>query len=249
MSSVNRSQLIDGLRAIAVLAMIVYHFAWDLGFFNIVDPFIVNSGLWKTFAVSIGSSFLFLSGISFWLSSYSGINFKKFFKRFLILISAALLVSLGTYQADPNTFVFFGILHLLSACTLLGLLIYKMPSILIILIGLSIIVFEPYLISDFYEPKYLAWTGLFSGSTGSVDFYGFIPWSSAYIFGLGFSKIIFKIKGEGIWITNFLFLNTTKNLMFIKTFFWMGRNSLLIYLIHQPILMGIIYTYMKIFML
>ena len=70
MSSFNRSQLIDGLRAIAVLAMIVYHFAWDLGFFNIVDPFIVNSGWWKIFAISIGSSFLFLSGISFWLSAY-----------------------------------------------------------------------------------------------------------------------------------------------------------------------------------
>ena len=195
MSSINRSKLIDGLRVIAVLAMIVYHFAWDLGFFNIVDPVLVNSGWWKTFAVSIGSSFLFLSGISFWLSAYGGINFRKFTKRFLILVSAALIVSLGTYQADSDTFVFFGILHLLSACTLLGLLIYKMPSALIILIGLSIIIFEPYLISDFYEPKYLAWTGLFSGSTGSVDFYGFIPWSSAYIFGIGLSKIIFKIDG------------------------------------------------------
>ena len=81
MSSINRSQLVDGLRAIAVLAMIVYHFAWDLGFFNIVDPIIVNSGWWKIFAVSIGSSFLFLSGISFWLSSCDGIDYRKFFKR------------------------------------------------------------------------------------------------------------------------------------------------------------------------
>ena len=249
MSSINRSQLIDGLRAIAVFAMIVYHFAWDLGFFNLVDPLVVNSGWWKTFAVSIGSSFLFLSGISFYLSSYRGLNFRKFFKRFLTLISAALIVSLGTYQADANTFVFFGILHLLSACTLLGLLIYQLPSVLIILIGLFIIVFEPYLISDFYEPKYLAWTGLYAGSTGSVDFYGFIPWSSSYIFGLGFSKVIFKIKGNGIWTNNFLFSDKRENSVFIKAFFWMGRNSLLIYLIHQPILIAIIYTYMKFFML
>ena len=91
-----------------------------------------------------------------------------------------------------------------------------MPSALIILIGLSIIIFEPYLISDFYEPKYLAWTGLFSGSTGSVDFYGFIPWSSAYIFGIGLSKIIFKINGKGIWTNNFLFSNTRKNSVLIK---------------------------------
>ena len=247
MSSINRSRLVDGLRAIAVLAMIVYHFAWDLGFFNIVDPIIVNSGWWKIFAVSIGSSFLFLSGISFWLSSCDGIDYRKFFKRFFILFAAALLVSLGTYQADPNTFVFFGILHLLLACTLLGILIYKIPSLLIILIGFSIIFLEPYLISDFYEPKYLAWTGLYSGSTGSVDFYGFIPWSSAYIFGLGFSKIIFRIQGKVKWINNFLFLNSRRNSIINKTFFWMGRNSLLIYLVHQPILIGIIYAYINIF--
>ena len=133
MSSDNRNQFIDALRAFAVLAMIVYHFAWDLGLFNVVDPVIVNSGRWKLFAVSIGSSFLFLSGISFWLASRNGINFKKFTFRLLFLIAAALIVSFGTYVADSQTFVFFGILHLLSACTLLGLLIYKLPIILILI--------------------------------------------------------------------------------------------------------------------
>ena len=86
MSSDNRNQFIDALRAFAVLAMIVYHFAWDLGLFNVVDPITVNSGRWKLFAVSIGSSFLFLSGISFWLASRNGINFKKFTFRLLFLI-------------------------------------------------------------------------------------------------------------------------------------------------------------------
>ena len=99
-----------------------------------------------------------------------------------------------------------------------------MPSALIILIGLSIIIFEPYLISDFYEPKYLAWTGLFSGSTGSVDFYGFIPWSSAYIFGIGLSKIIFKINGKGIWTNNFLFSNTRKKFSINQNIFLVGKK-------------------------
>ena len=248
MNSERRNQFIDALRALAVLAMIVYHFAWDLGLFNIIDPVTVNSGKWKLFAVSIGSSFLFLSGISFWLASKNGMKPRKFISRFFFLISAALLVSLGTYIADPKTFVFFGILHLLCACTLLGLIIYKLPALIILIIGFSIIILEPYLVSDIYKPKYLAWTGLYTGPTGSVDFYGFIPWSCAYIFGLGFSKIIFKSKDNDIWINNFLFSNKRKNSISIKTFFWMGRNSLLIYLIHQPILIGIIYTYMKIFM-
>ena len=244
MSSDNRNQFIDALRAFAVLAMIVYHFAWDLGLFNVVDPVIVNSGRWKLFAVSIGSSFLFLSGISFWLASRNGINFKKFTFRLLFLIAAALIVSFGTYVADSQTFVFFGILHLLSVCTLLGLLIYKLPMIVILIIGFLILFLEPYLISEFYKPKYLAWTGLYTGPTGSVDFYGFFPWSSSYIFGLGISKIIFKKKEQFLFNSSTLKILNRKG-FFSKSFFWLGRNSLIVYLIHQPILIGIIYIYLN----
>ncbi len=247
MNPKNRIKLIDGLRALAILAMIIYHFAWDLGFFNIVDTATVNSGGWKLFAISIGSSFLFLSGISFWLASHSGINFKKFTYRLSILISASAIVSLGTYQADPNTFVFFGILHLLSACTILGLLIYKLPSVLILMIGLAIIFLEPYLISDIYKPKYLAWTGLYTGPTGSVDFYGFFPWSCSYIFGLAIAKIISGSTNYPILTSRLSLARSKENGIFLKSFFWLGRNSLLVYLIHQPILIGVIYIYLNYF--
>ena len=246
-NTTTRNQLVDGLRSLAVLAMIVYHFAWDLGFFNIVDPVVVNTGAWKNFAISIGSSFLFISGISFWLATRSGINFKKFMFRLSILVSAALLVSLGTYQANPNTFVFFGILHLLSACTFLGLIIYKFPSFIILFLGIIILLSEPYLVSEIFEPKYLAWTGLYSEATGSVDFYGFFPWSSAYIFGLVFAKVFFGNNDRKIFKKRFSVNNNQFNGVFLKIFFWSGRNSLFIYLIHQPILIAIIYLYLNYF--
>ena len=245
MSSKQRNQLIDGLRASAVLAMMVYHFAWDLGFFYIVDPIIVNSGWWKIFAVSIGSSFLFLSGVSFWLASTNGIDLKKFVYRLAILIGAALLVSAGTYQANPNTFVFFGILHLLSACTILGLLIYRMPAVFLITLGLLIVIGKPYLVSEYFQPKYLAWIGLYPGPTGSADFYGFLPWSSAYIFGLGLAKILISKNPEIKSDSSSLFIKSNRKGIFQASFFWIGRNSLIVYLIHQPIFMGLIFGYLN----
>ena len=62
--------------------------------------------------------------------------------------------------------------------------------IVILIIGFLILFLEPYLISEFYKPKYLAWTGLYTGPTGSVDFYGFFPWSSSYIFPIESIKSI-----------------------------------------------------------
>ena len=127
---------------------------------------------------------------------------------------------------------------------LLGFLIYKLPVIVILIIGFLILFLEPYLISEFYKPKYLAWTGLYTGPTGSVDFYGFFPWSSSYIFGLGISKIIFKKKEQFLFNSSSLKIFNKKG-FFSKFFFWLGRNSLIVYLIHQPILIGIIYIYLN----
>ena len=116
--------------------------------------------------------------------------------------------------------------------------------IVILIIGFLILFLEPYLISEFYKPKYLAWTGLYTGPTGSVDFYGFFPWSSSYIFGLGISKIIFKKKEQFLFNSSPLKIFNTKGFL-SKSFFWLGRNSLIVYLIHQPILIGIIYIYLN----
>ena len=60
MSSINRIRLLDFLRAIAVIAMIFYHFVYDLGDFGYINLITVVNGYWKLFAQSIGCSFLFV---------------------------------------------------------------------------------------------------------------------------------------------------------------------------------------------
>ena len=158
---------------------------------------------------------------------------------------AALIVSLGTYAADSQTFVFFGILHLLSVCTLLGLLIYRLPAVFLITLGLLIVIGKPYLVSEYFQPKYLAWIGLYPGPTGSADFYGFLPWSSAYIFGLGFAKILISKISEIRSESSLLFIKSNRKSVLQVSFFWIGRNSLIVYLIHQPIFMGLIFGYLE----
>jgi len=250
MSSINRIRLLDFLRAIAVIAMIFYHFVYDLGDFGYINLITVVNGYWKLFAQSIGCSFLFVSGLSFWVMASSGINWPKYLKRLAILIAAAIIISLATYQINSNTFIFFGILHLLAACSLFSIIIYKLPIIVLIALGAGIVVLPDfYHTSSYYnavlfESKFLSWSGLYAGKTGSVDFYAFMPWSAAFIFGLACSKVFIKPKRASSLSP--LSFKEEKIGPIISSILWIGRNSLLIYLIHQPLLIGLILGFQKV---
>ncbi len=250
MSSIHRIRLLDYSRSLAVLAMIFYHFVFDLGHFEYVDVRTVTNGYWKLFAQSIGSSFLFLSGFSFWIMVRAELNWLRFVKRLLILILASLLISIVTRIQLNDEFVFFGILHLMVACAILGLLIYRLPVFLLLGLAVVLLLFREYFfISTFYnaqtfEPKYLSWTGLFNGRTGSADFYGFMPWSSAFVLGLSLAKIIAK-NPRSTSVSPLIFKEERPSYL-VVFILWIGRNSLLVYLIHQPILFALFISYDKV---
>jgi uncharacterized membrane protein len=232
------------------MAMIFYHFVYDLGDFGYINLITVVNGYWKLFAQSIGISFLFISGISFWVMACGGIEWAKYNKRLAVLISAALLISLVTYRVNSDTFIFFGILHLLAACSIFSLLIYRLPIIILLILGAGILLLPEYYYSSNYyngplfQNKYLAWTGLYNGKTGSVDFYAFMPWSAAFVFGLVCAKIFIKPKrSSSVSPLSFKEEKTNFSLLIVL---WIGRNSLLVYLIHQPILIGLILGFQRI---
>ena len=249
MNSIQRIRLLDYARSFAVIAMIFYHFVYDLGDFGYVNYNMVISGYWKLFAQSIGSSFLFISGFSFWIMVRTEIDWISFSKRLIILFLAAVIISVVTFIQFGSAFIFFGILHLLAACTIFGLLIYRLPLVIIFGLGLILAFLPEYYFSSSYysastfEPRYLAWTGLFNGKTGSVDFYAFMPWSAAYVLGLFCAKLFTNRKSHTPFVP--LLFKEEKTNFISNITLWIGRNSLLVYLIHQPILYGLFIAYGK----
>lgn len=243
MGSYYRKEKIDLARGIAILAMIFYHFCWDLGEFGIIDREAVNSGGWRLFAQIIGSSFLFISGLSFWFFFRFGRNLNSFWNRFLKLFLGSLFVSIGTYLAYGDYFIFFGILHLFCICNLVAFAIVRFSVTTLIGFAIFTSIFASYVSFDTLGSRFFAWSGLYSGSVGTVDFYPFFPWASAYILGLAFGKLVYKnrtkldedkdpieAKSEQFFITRI----PKAVLKFLSSY------SLYIYLIHQPILFGLI---------
>ena len=227
-----RIHLLDVLRGVSVFAMVVYHFFWDLGYFNFIDLEKLTQGLPLLFAQCIGASFITISGISFGLASNSKDFSIKFMKRIGILISVCFLITLSTFFLDKSSFIFFGILHLLATCSFIGLFLIKVKHnyILFFLFVFSLI---PSITKIKYElPSYLIWLGLNIEVPITNDFYPLFPWVSFYIFGLWACKpfrsfIAIKNKSDYSNFNNFTHIQ--KSLLFL------GKNSLTIYILHQPI--------------
>ncbi|MCF3639770.1 DUF1624 domain-containing protein, partial [Rhizobium sp. TRM95111] len=76
-------------RAMALVAMAIYHFTWDLEFFGYVEPGTAGTGGWKIFARLIAGSFLFLAGLGLVLGHGEGIRWHSFWRRLAKVGAAA----------------------------------------------------------------------------------------------------------------------------------------------------------------
>ncbi len=231
-NSKGRIGALDTLRGIALIAMASYHFTWDLEMVGYLDPGTATQGWWRLYARAIASSFLFLAGFSIYLAHRRGIQWSSFGKRFAMVAGAALLISVATYFAVPDGWIFFGILHNIAAASLIGLLFLRLP-VLVTLIGAAAALIAPrYLSSDAFNPIWLSWIGLSTVPPRSNDYVPLLPFLAPFLLGLAVSQFVTP-RG---WLDRFRKPSAKRNILAL-----FGRHSLLFYIVHQPILIGIVY--------
>src|SRR5437588_2675857 len=100
---------IDAIRAIALLAMIAYHFCFDLRYFGVIGADFEHDPFWLFARALILSSFLLLAGVSLVLADRNKISSARFWRHAAIIAGCALLVSASSYALFPVTFVWFGV--------------------------------------------------------------------------------------------------------------------------------------------
>ena len=184
--------LLDITRGICVLAMIAYHFCWDLGYFGFIDLQLITQGFGLLVAQLIGFSFITIAGISSLLLSQSDSFRQKYLKRFFKLVFFSAIISTATFMLNRNSFIFFGILHFLSVCSLTSLiLIYIKSSFHLLLIFLCAAIVSISGIT-FNLPYMLSWLGFNKEIPSTNDFYPLFPWITFYFFGFLLGKIIYE---------------------------------------------------------
>lgn len=234
-----RIALLDALRGVALVAMAIYHFVWDLEFFGYVAAGTAGTGGWRLFARLIASSFIFLAGYSLVLGHGAGFRPRAFMRRFVRIAGAAALISFATWFAFPASFIFFGILHAIAAASLIGLLFLRLPAPASFLAAGAALVAPLYLRSPFFDTPLLWWVGLSETIPRSNDYVPLLPWLAPFLAGLGTAKLLQPLLRSRQSLAD----SESGRKLWIRPLAFGGRHSLAIYLIHQPVLIGLVYAF------
>ncbi len=234
-----RVDWLDVVRGLALLAMASYHFTWDLEFFGYVETGTTTHGLWKLYARIIASTFLFLAGVSLALAHGSGVRWPAFRRRFLQIAAAAAAISAATYLAVPNGFIFFGILHQIALGSLIALAFLRLPPLITLAAALIVIGAPGFLKSPAFDQPWLWWLGLAPVNPRSNDYVPIFPWFGVILVGVGLARS-FQLAGLVPRLATFRAGRWARPLRFA------GRHSLAVYLIHQPVLIGLVWLFAQI---
>lgn len=232
--SPRRIPLPDAARGLALLAMASYHFTWDLEFFGYLAPGTATQGLWKLYARGIASSFLFLVGFSLVLAHVHGIRWKAFGKRLGLIVASAAGITAATMLAFPGTAIYFGILHAIAAASVIGLAFLRLPAGLTLLAAAAAIAAPYYLRSPAFDSPWLLWLGLGESPPRSNDYVPLLPWIAPVLIGIAAGRL-------GIRFGLLERMARWQHMPRVLTL--AGRHSLLFYLVHQPVLIGLVYLF------
>jgi len=226
---------IDLLRGLAVIAMVAFHVLFDLNFFAGYD-FSIGSGALLVMGRFAAASFVFLAGLALTLSYNRASKklrgkqlFKKYLLRGLTIFFLGLTITLFTWAFFPKYTIFFGVLHLIGISIILGFAFVKKRSILPPL-GLIVIIVGLLIMPVYVSFPWLLWLGLKPVGFTSFDFFPLLPWFGVVLLGIFAGNTLYKEGQRSFAIPDL------SNNPFVQALSFLGRNSLAIYFLHQPIL-------------
>lgn len=218
------------------MAMVIYHFSWDLDYFNFIAADVTLDLGWRLFARLIAGSFLFLVGVSLVLATRGGLNRRAYLVRLGQIAAGAIAVTIATRFAFGDAFVFFGILHNIAVASLLGLAFLRVPIWAVGLTALISLALPWLATSPIFDAPIFWWTGLATVRPESADFIPIFPWFAIVLLGIVCARMTLTSTAAIEWLARPIDGSIGRLLRFA------GRNSLVIYLVHQPILFGIVYV-------
>lgn len=221
---------LDALRGVCILCVIVVHFLFDLSFFGGLS---LTLPAWYVFIQEYGGAiFVVLSGVCVTLGS-------KSVRRGLIVFACGMLITAVTYgmyrlgMSGADVVVKFGVLHLLGVCMLVYPAFKKLPPATLTVLGL-VIAITGYAIRGVVVPQHWLFPlGLTYEGFTSSDYFPLFPQLGYFLIGAAIGKTAYREKRT-------LLPGSFQKTPVARFFCWCGRQSLFIYLLHQPVVYGLL---------
>lgn len=235
-----RVGFLDEARGIAVISMVIYHLYFDLRFFYGIGMGEVVDIIFAWWQPLIAGTFIVVSGAA---CLYSSNNIR----RGALVFMTGMCFTFATAFLTPDAPITFGILHLLGTCMVLygfiGRALEHLPSILgIVLFALLFAlcreiphgffgiegIFTVSLPAALYGTEHLYPLGFPSAHYAALDYFPLIPYFFLFLAGAALGAVFKSGRAaRGFYMTRFSGLS------------WIGRHAMIIYILHQPILVAI----------
>ena len=220
---------LDAFRGICIIGVLIVHFVYDLvDLYGIIDW---DYPSWFLFVKNWG-------GILFLLLSGTCITFgQHHLRRGLIVLGAGMVITLVTWgmyrymNFHKSIIIYFGVLHCLGICMLLWPMFRHLPWWALLPRGIILVALGLYFKELTVESSWLFPLGLMDATFSSSDYFPLLPNLGYFLIGATIGKTLYRRKES--------LLPALDGKPVIGFFQWCGRQSLWIYLLHQPILSGI----------
>lgn len=225
----SRNFILDIYRGAAVSLMIVFHFCWDLREFEYID-YKLSDTFWVLFRAVILFLFLTAIGWSAYLSQKKSTDkvykVRSFFLRQRKLLIASIGISLATYLAFPNQWIYFGILHFIFIVNFIHYPFAAYPTVSAVI---GVIIGALYYSTDllFFPNVYEFMIESLGAPKNTLDIISPFPWVACVFIG----PIFGKYTPHNVLI---------KPSYFVHILAWLGRHALSVYLLHQIILYSLV---------
>jgi uncharacterized membrane protein len=161
-------------------------------------------------------------------------RFKKTLFRGMLIFSCGMLITVITYLYPHQGFIRFGVLHCIGVSIVLSFWFVRnrwlaaITGIMFIIIG---ILFRPLSV----DTSLLLWLGLKPVGFYTLDYFPLLPWFGVILLGIGLGNTLYNKYSR-----NYQLVDLSENGI-VKTLSFIGRHSLMIYLLHQPVILLLLY--------
>ena len=236
-----RLDTVDALRGFAMLWMTAFHFSFDLNQFGHIHQNFYHDAFWTGQRTVIVSLFLFCAGLGQAIAVAQGQSWQRFWRRWAHVAACALLVTLGSWWMYPQSFIYFGVLHGMALMLIVarltaawGAWLWPAGALAIASKFIAAYALDTWAggqFSIYFNAPTLNWLGWITHLPVTEDYVPVFPWLGVMWWGVAAGGWLMRARPDLLRLTG---------APGFKPLAVLGRWSLSYYMLHQPVMIGLL---------